>query len=123
MLSTKNNLTALMNLSGRWIDTVRNRKPLKELILDLDSSVSETYGQQQGTGECTAFGRETTHEPTLRMGHQALGSPVKPTSRLENQRATGISHSSRLIWRSYRSECIRAVSKWEIRGKQGIPPT
>lgn len=49
MLSTKNNLTALMNLSGRWIDTVHERKPLKELILDMDSSVSETYGQQQGT--------------------------------------------------------------------------
>ena len=27
ILSTKNNLTALMNLSGRWIDTVHERKP------------------------------------------------------------------------------------------------
>ena len=26
-----------MNLSGRWIDSVHERKPLKELILDLDS--------------------------------------------------------------------------------------
>ncbi len=48
-LSTKNNLTALMDLSGRWIDRVHQRKPLKELILDLDSSVSEAYGRQQGT--------------------------------------------------------------------------
>jgi Transposase DDE domain group 1 len=60
MLSTKSNLTALMNLSGRWIDTVHERKPLKELILDLDSSVSETYGQQQGTAyngyfECMCY--------------------------------------------------------------------
>ena len=39
---------------------------------------------------------------------------MKPTSRRENQRATGISHSSRLIWRTYRSERIRAASKWEI---------
>ena len=38
-----------MNLSGRWIDNVHRRRPLKELILDLDSSVSETYGRQQGT--------------------------------------------------------------------------
>ena len=43
-LSTKRNLTALMNFSGRWIDNVHRRRPLKELILDLDSSVSETYG-------------------------------------------------------------------------------
>ena len=60
ILSTKSNLTALLNLSGRWIDTVQQRRPLKELILDLDSSVSETYGKQQGTAynghfECLCY--------------------------------------------------------------------
>jgi len=60
ILSTKSNLTALINLSGRWIDTVHRRKPLQQLILDLDSSVSETYGRQQGTAynghfECTCY--------------------------------------------------------------------
>jgi hypothetical protein len=59
-LSTRRNLTALMNLSGQWVDAVHRRKPLKQLILDLDSSVSETYGQQQGTAynghfECTCY--------------------------------------------------------------------
>ncbi|MDA0836019.1 MAG: transposase, partial [Planctomycetota bacterium] len=59
-LSTKCNLMALMKLSGRWIDTVHQRRPLKELILDLDSSVSETYGRQQGTAynghfECLCY--------------------------------------------------------------------
>lgn len=59
-LSTKSNLTALMKLSGRWIDTVHQRKPLKQLILDMDSSVSETYGRQQGTAyngyfECLCY--------------------------------------------------------------------
>ena len=49
MLSERRNLTALMNLSGQWIDQVHQRQPLKQLILDLDSSVSETYGRQQGT--------------------------------------------------------------------------
>ncbi len=49
-----------MDLSGRWIDTLHQRKPLKELILDLDSSVSETYGRQQGTAynghfECACY--------------------------------------------------------------------
>jgi Transposase DDE domain group 1 len=60
ILSTKENLTALMNLSGQWIDKVHRRKPLKQLILDLDSSVSETYGKQEGTAynghfECTCY--------------------------------------------------------------------
>ena len=49
ILSTRENLTTLMNLSGRWIDTVHERRPLKTLILDMDSSVSETYGSQEGT--------------------------------------------------------------------------
>jgi len=59
-LSTKRNLTGLMNLSGQWIDQVHRRQPLKQLILDLDSSVSETYGKQEGTAynghfECTCY--------------------------------------------------------------------
>ncbi len=41
-LSAKSNLTALMDLSGEWIDKVHRCKPLQQLILDLDSSVSET---------------------------------------------------------------------------------
>jgi len=36
----------MMALSGKWVDAVRQAKPIKKLILDLDSSVSETYGQQ-----------------------------------------------------------------------------
>ncbi len=59
-LSSKRNLTAVMNLSGRWIDKVHRHRPLRELILDLDSSVSETYGRQQGTAynghlECLCY--------------------------------------------------------------------
>ncbi len=49
MLSGRHNLTALMNLSGQWIAKVHRHQPFRELILDLDSSVSETYGQQEGT--------------------------------------------------------------------------
>ncbi len=60
ILRTQANLTALMNLSGEWIDKVQQRKPLKQLILDLDSSVSETYGEQEGTAynghfECSCY--------------------------------------------------------------------
>jgi hypothetical protein len=59
-LSTKCNLAALMKLSGQWIDQVHRRQLLKQLILDLDSSVSETYGRQQGTAynghfECLCY--------------------------------------------------------------------
>jgi len=55
------NLSALMDLSGRWIDTVHQRKGLREIILDLDSSVSETYGDQEGSAYNGYFGCECYH--------------------------------------------------------------
>jgi hypothetical protein len=36
-------------LSGEWIGKVYSRKPLKIIVLDMDSSVSPTQGAQEGT--------------------------------------------------------------------------
>ena len=60
VLTQPGNLTELTKLSGNWIDRLRPRQPLRELILDLDSSVSETYGEQEGTAynghfSCTCY--------------------------------------------------------------------
>mgnify|MGYP001133252343 CR=1 FL=1 len=60
ILTARKNRKALMNLSGKWIDRVRQRRALDKLILDLDSSVSETYGRQEGSAynghfECTCY--------------------------------------------------------------------
>ena len=49
MLTQPKNMELLNNLSGQWVDKVRQRKPLKQIILDMDSSVSPTYGNQEGT--------------------------------------------------------------------------
>jgi hypothetical protein len=49
ILSTKANLVALMKLSGRSIDPIRDRKPVKGLILDMDNPPSEAYGDRRGT--------------------------------------------------------------------------
>ncbi len=48
-LSTRENLQHLSDLSGRWIDQAHRHRNLTKLILDMDSSVSETYGRQQGS--------------------------------------------------------------------------
>ncbi len=60
VLTQPKNLSALMALSGTWIDAVRQRKPVREIILDMDSSVSETYGEQEGSAynghfACTCY--------------------------------------------------------------------
>ena len=61
ILSTSSNLKKLIDLSGNWIDRVHQRKPPKELILDLDNSVSETYGEQEGTAYNGHFGCTCYH--------------------------------------------------------------
>ncbi len=61
ILSIGSNVMKLMDLSGKWIDKVHQRKPPKRLILDMDSSVSETYGQQEGTAYNGHFGCTCYH--------------------------------------------------------------
>jgi len=68
MLSQRHNLTALMGLSGQWIDKAHLRQPLRELILDMDSSVSETYGEQEGSAYNGHFGC-TCYHPLFLFNH------------------------------------------------------
>lgn len=50
----------LMNVPGRWVDQVRENRSQKQITLDIDSSVSPTYGHQGGSAyngyfECTCY--------------------------------------------------------------------
>jgi len=60
ILTQPQNLELLTNLPGMWVDRVKERKALKTIILDMDSSVSPTYGNQEGSAyngyfECTCY--------------------------------------------------------------------
>jgi hypothetical protein len=60
VLTQPRNLAELARLSGIWIEELREHQPMRELILDMDSSVSETYGKQEGTAynghfDCTCY--------------------------------------------------------------------
>jgi len=60
ILAQPENLAFLMNLPGMWVDAVHNGKPPRQTILDMDSSVSPTYGKQEGSAyngyfECTCY--------------------------------------------------------------------
>ena len=48
-LAADENLPALADLSGQWTDRVHERHPPKAIVLDMDSSVSPTRGDQEGT--------------------------------------------------------------------------
>lgn len=61
LLATNDNLAALADLSGIWIDRVHFRNPPKLIVLDMDSSVSPTHGDQEGTAYNGHFGCTCYH--------------------------------------------------------------
>ena len=59
-LGADKNLSALADLSGQWIDRVHGRRPPRGIVLDMDSSVSPTHGEQEmsvwnGHYQCTCY--------------------------------------------------------------------
>ena len=59
-LAAEKNLSALADLSGQWIDRVHGRRPPRGIVLDMDSSVSPTHGEQEmsvwnGHYACTCY--------------------------------------------------------------------
>jgi len=58
-LATDKNLSALADLSGQWIDRVHDRRLPRGIVLDMDSSVSQTHGEENsvwnGHYECTCY--------------------------------------------------------------------
>jgi hypothetical protein len=61
LLPTPDNFAALAHLSGVWIDAVHGRKPLKSIVLDMDSSVSLIHGGQEGAAYNGHFGCTCYH--------------------------------------------------------------
>ncbi|MPZ59657.1 MAG: IS1380 family transposase [Rhizobiales bacterium] len=61
LLAGDDNLAALADLSGNWIDRVHRQQPPKAVCLDMDSSVSPTHGEQEGTTYNGHFGCTCYH--------------------------------------------------------------
>jgi len=60
-LSRLENFSAHADLPGRWIDKVHQRRPPKVIVLDMDSSESPTYGEQEGSAYNGHFGCTCYH--------------------------------------------------------------
>src|SRR5260370_35065843 len=59
-LAAPANHSALADLSGQWIELVHGRRPPRGIVLDMDSSVSPTHGEQEmsvwnGHYACTCY--------------------------------------------------------------------
>jgi len=55
------NFAALADLPGQWIDAVHQRRPPRTIVLDMDSSESPTYGEQEGSAYNGHFGCTCYH--------------------------------------------------------------
>src|SRR5215469_15287224 len=55
------NLAAFADLPGQSIDKVHQRRPPKRIVLDMDSSESPTYGEQEGSAYNGHFGCTCYH--------------------------------------------------------------
>src|SRR3984893_9276383 len=60
-LARPENLAALTDLPGEWIDAVHQRRSPKMIVLDMDSSESPTYGEQEGSAYNGHFGCTCYH--------------------------------------------------------------
>lgn len=60
-LTQPQNLDFLMNLPGLWVDKIHQSRVPKQLILDMDSSVSPTHGHQEGSAYNGYFERTCYH--------------------------------------------------------------
>ena len=60
-LAADENLAALTDLSGIWIDRVHDHNRPKLIVLDMDSSLSPTHGEQEGTAYNGHFGCTCYH--------------------------------------------------------------
>jgi hypothetical protein len=60
-LTRPENFAALADLPGQWIDTVRRRRSPRIVVLDMDSSESPTYGEQEGSAYNGHFGCTCYH--------------------------------------------------------------
>src|ERR1700730_11506349 len=60
-LTRPENFAALADLPGQWIDTVHRRRSPRIVVLDMDSSESPTYGEQEGSAYNGHFGYTCYH--------------------------------------------------------------
>jgi len=86
MLTRPENLTVLADLPGRWIDVVQDRRPPKQITLDMDSSESPVHGDQEGSAWNGHFQSKCLHslfvfKPVRRSGAVCAASRQCPQRR------------------------------------------
>ena len=85
--ATEENLAALPDLFGQWIDSVHDRRLPTRIILNMDSSVSPTHGDQEGTAALFAVpvnfpcytASDAIHDHKGLMKKETMNAIIVPT--------------------------------------------
>jgi Transposase DDE domain group 1 len=85
MLTRPENLAALADMAGRWIDAVHDRRPPKSITLDLDSSESPVHGEQESAAWNGHFQSRCLH-PFVRVHPVRRSGAVRSSPRQRPQR-------------------------------------
>jgi hypothetical protein len=124
VMSQPDNLGLLVSLSGKWIGRIAERRPMTGVMLDMDSSVSPTHGDQKNTAYNGHFGCTCYHplfvfnqfgdleRCALRPGnvHSADGwrGVLEPV-------VTGIVGCAASFTLMPHSQTLRSTSSWRLR--------
>lgn len=84
-LTVSANLAALADLSGTWIDAVQAYRPTDVVMPDMTSSVSPTYGDQEGTACNGHFGGAEHAEMGQRVVAHVAVEGERITRRIEDR--------------------------------------
>ena len=86
ILTLAKNREALADLNGQWIDRLHDRNGLKYIVLDMDSPVSPTHGDQAGSAwnghfDCTLLPPQLSVQPVRHAGTLCLTQWQRPQRR------------------------------------------
>ena len=113
MLVQVDNLAALIDLPGRWIDAVHDKRPPKVITLDMDSSESPVHGDQEGSAWNGHFQSKCLHP--LFVFNQ-FGDLERCTLRLGNvHSADGWEDVLRPVLARYTSEARPSIKRRRFR--------
>jgi hypothetical protein len=111
-LSTTENRKHLLDLPGKWIDPAHQQCQLAKLILDRDSSVSETSGHQQGTASNGPFAC-TCYHPLFLFNRDGAGIGGAFLGKIVEIVVSG---DNLILWSRSRSPRERSSGKDRIEG-------
>ena len=61
IMTQRENLGSLSDINGKWVNRAMNKTPYRRIILDMDSSESPVYGEQEGSAYNGHFGCACFH--------------------------------------------------------------